>query len=230
MQLSAGDTVGPYKILASIGAGGKRAVFPAIDTQHVHSLAKVAGPLLARVPIAAWPAPVSRLTGVLTPLAMVPLRTTSSAGGANIRILFKILDDTESLGGDVAECGVWRGRTFVAMALRLQQRGSGRRIWGFDSFEGFDTDVPHNFKDTSADLVIAKINSFRLRNAEVVSGQFEDSFSKTSNRRFSFVHLDCDVYESYQQCLNFFYPRLLPGGVMLFDEYNDPDWPGAKQR
>ena len=30
-------------------------------------------------------------------------------------------------------------------------------------------------------------------------------------------------------CLDFFYPRMVPGGIILFDEYNDPAWPGANR-
>jgi O-methyltransferase len=43
------------------------------------------------------------------------------------------------------------------------------------------------------------------------------------------VHLDCVIYESYMQCLKFFYPRLVRGGVIVVDEYNDPPWPGCTQ-
>ncbi|GAB4243638.1 MAG: hypothetical protein OHK005_08110 [Candidatus Methylacidiphilales bacterium] len=44
---------------------------------------------------------------------------------------------------------------------------------------------------------------------------------------FSFVHLDCDIYESYQTCLERLYPRMVPGGIILFDEYRSRVWPGA---
>ena len=47
--------------------------------------------------------------------------------------------------------------------------------------------------------------------------------------KFCFASLDCDIYESYKECLEFFYPRLVPGGVVLFDEYNDPPWPGCNK-
>src|SRR5207244_6009322 len=49
-----------------------------------------------------------------------------------------------SIPGDVAECGVWRGRSLVAMGLYLQQQGSRKTIFGFDSFQGFDASVQHD--------------------------------------------------------------------------------------
>ena len=41
--------------------------------------------------------------------------------------------------------------------------------------------------------------------------------------------LDCELYESYKICLEFFYPRLTEGGIILLNEYNDPPWPGCKK-
>lgn len=46
---------------------------------------------------------------------------------------------------------------------------------------------------------------------------------------FFFVHLDVDLYSSYETCLPYFYKRLVSGGVIGFDEYNDPKWFGAKE-
>ncbi len=39
-------------------------------------------------------------------------------------------------------------------------------------------------------------------------------------RRFSFVHLDVDLYESTLAGLEYFYPRLIPGGVILSHDYS----------
>jgi O-methyltransferase len=192
-------------------------------------LAKAVGPVLGRVPLSLWPRSVSRITGVLTPQAILPHPTPSASGGANIRMLVEFLDRTAAVQGDVAECGVWRGRTLIAMALYLKQRHSSKILWGFDSFKGFDHATPHNFKNASASLVEEKVGIFRLANVNIVPGYFRESLHTVADRNFSFVHLDCDIYESYKECLAFFYPRLSSKGVILFDEYNDPDWPGANR-
>jgi hypothetical protein len=193
------------------------------------ALTKAVGAILRQVPLSMWPAVVSRRTGVLTPRAVAPLASPASSGGANVRILLDFLDKTRALEGGVAECGVWRGRTLIAMGLYLKQQGSAKTVWGFDSFAGFDENTPHNFRDTSLQFVEQKVSIFGLTNVKIVPGYFKDSFGAMENQRFSFVHIDCDVYDSYVECLNFFYPRMSPKGVMLFDEYDDPDWPGAKQ-
>src|SRR5579871_2772568 len=109
-------------------------------------LSKTAGSILSHIPLSTWPPVISRRTGVLTPRAMIPLPHPASSGGANIKMLFDFLDRTASIDGGIAECGVWRGRTLVAMGLYLKQHGSSKKLWGFDSFAGFDVDVPHNFQ------------------------------------------------------------------------------------
>jgi hypothetical protein len=58
-------------------------------------------------------------------------------------------------------------------------------------------------------------------------GSSRKPVDRCADRVFSFVHLDCDIYESYKQCLEFFYLRLTPGAIVLFDEYNDPEWLGC---
>lgn len=208
------------------------------------ALAGFSGSFLRYVPIARWPPAVSRLTGVLVPQAMVPHKQPGSAGGANIKILLEFLDRTAGLEGGIAECGVWRGRTFVAMALYLKQKGIPKTIFGFDSFQGFDASVEtdislggadvnvkklRGFDDTSYALVQRKAGAFHLENFRIEPGFFQESLPRCEGEKFCFVHLDCDLYESYAVCLDFFYPRMVSGGIILFDEYNDPGWPGANR-
>lgn len=41
--------------------------------------------------------------------------------------------------------------------------------------------------------------------------------------------LDCDLYESYKMCLSRLYPRIVPGGWIIFDEYFSAKYPGARR-
>jgi O-methyltransferase len=47
------------------------------------------------------------------------------------------------------------------------------------------------------------------------------------DRTYCFIHVDCDIYESHLDCLNLLYDRLVPGGIVVFDDYAQPKWPGA---
>ncbi len=50
-----------------------------------------------------------------------------------------------------------------------------------------------------------------------------------SDARFAFVHVDVDLYQPTRDAIDFFYPRLLPGGILLFDDYGFMTCPGARR-
>jgi len=146
------------------------------------------------------------------------------------------------LDGDLAECGVYRGETLIPLGLYLKQNHMNKKIFGFDSFEGFGElahpDAAENATirehslctNTSYEMVRAKITRLNLsERVFIIKGFFSTSLSYVHDRQFCFVHLDCDLYESYKTCLNFFYQRMVSGGVILLDEYNDPPWPGCNR-
>lgn len=128
------------------------------------------------------------------------------------------------------------------MAVWATQENLNKTFFGFDSFEGFAGSIvkdqwlggadieykrPGGMNETSYELVASKVKSFRLQNVQLRKGFFEHTLPEVSGKQFSFVHLDCDAYDAYRECLSFFYPRMNTGGVILLDEYNDPPWPGC---
>ena len=65
-------------------------------------------------------------------------------------------------------------------------------------------------------------------NIFIIDGKFPETSNIINNNVFSFVHVDVDVYKSVMDCCLFFYPRLMKGGILLFDDYGDYSCPGAK--
>ncbi len=191
------------------------------------------------------PAWFGKLHEISVPRGVKPAPKPDPASNANINVILDLLDATASVEGDVAECGVFRGATLVPIARYLLETNSNKRVFGFDSFQGFGEEIaidlalggkenpykrPHGFDQTSHDLVAAKIHYFGVgSHVTIVAGFFADTLSQVADRKFSLVHLDCDIYESYRQCLEFFHPRMTSGGVILLDEYNDPPWPGCNK-
>jgi hypothetical protein len=200
-------------------------------------------PLVAGRPIEQCPGWLGTLHNIKVPGNIAPNPVESTAGSANIRIIFRLLESTLGLGGDVAECGVWQGSTLIPTGLFLRRHAPAKTLFGFDSFEGLNDTVARDvvlggeederkqvggFSNTSLDNVQRQVLRFGLdRTVRLVPGYFQNTLPRFGGEQFCFVHLDCVIYESYRTCLEFFYPRMVRGGVILLDEYNDPPWPGC---
>src|SRR5277367_390274 len=138
-------------------------------------------------PLESWPPIVGRLHDLATPRGVVPHLTAQPVGSANINILLQVIRRTAGVDGDVAECGVFRGQTIVPMAIFLRQEKIAKRIFGFDSFEGFPDSIKDDIatggaelydkrvggmNETSLELVKRKLDTFDLSNVELIQGFF----------------------------------------------------------
>jgi hypothetical protein len=194
-------------------------------------------------PVSNWPKWASDLLEINTPANLPRKVTLSAAGGSDINIILALLDRTREVPGDVAECGVFKGSSLASIALYLRNNRLAKHVFGLDSFQGFDESVQKDialggaadvekrvggFEATSLAGVTAKLAGLGLLDAvTLIPGYFAETLQKLSERKFSFVHLDCDIYDSYRQTLEFFYHRMSFGGIILLDEYDDPPWPGC---
>jgi hypothetical protein len=228
MQMTGGISFGIEK--------GSKAVARKLLQAATQSLAK-------RWPIESFPPWLGTIHCLRVPKNVRKKATAGAGGGANVLIIFRLLEPALSLEGHIAECGVFQGSTLISMGLFVRQRMSSKMVLGFDSFEGLDQTVKFDlelggdhdhrktiggFSDTSYQDLVKRIRQFDLTSTvSITKGYFQDTLPRCVNDQFCFVHLDCVIYESYKQCLDFFYRRLVKGGVILFDEYNDPPWPGC---
>jgi O-methyltransferase len=152
-----------------------------------------------------------------------------------IILLLRTIVEKE-IEGDFVELGVYKGFT-----ARLMHHYAPERVLHlFDTFEGFpdqsmqaDKDKADNpitkklFKDTSVEGV-KKLIFPQNDNVHFYPGFFPDTIPEGFNeKRFSFVHLDADLYEPVLDGLKFFYDRMSPGGFILVHDYNA--WIGARQ-
>jgi hypothetical protein len=60
-------------------------------------------------------------------------------------------------------------------------------------------------------------------------GWIPDVFIGIPQRRYRFVHVDVDLYMPTKASLEFFFPQMVPNGVIVVDDYGFTSWPGAKQ-
>ena len=139
------------------------------------------------------------------------------------------LDATRRCSGELAECGVYKGGT----AKILAELAGERPLHLFDTFQGMpetdperDLHRPGDFADTDLQSVQAYLSAHK--NVTCVPGFVPDSLEVIRDLRFCFVHIDRDIYFAIKSACEFFYPRMQPGGMLLFDDYGYSSCPGAR--
>ena len=149
--------------------------------------------------------------------------------GQNMGLLLEFIETTKDLEGNILELGTYKGGTTIMFAKLLQELKSKKRIFACDTFTGFpydDLDPTEqnkigNLRDTSFEHVSEKFKKFNVNDKiSIIKGKFEDTlFQKLSDQKFSFVLFDADLYKSTKFALDFVYPRLINGGIMVFQDY-----------
>ena len=169
---------------------------------------------------------------------------------AHIELFQKIRD----LPGSIVECGVFKGSSLMTFVKLLDIYSPGdtlRRVIGFDTFTGFvGLDAKDGQPDTRRDKVVGGFNSVdfkpaleraiaiaksdsmipRFSRVELVEGDVVKTlpaFVKANpGLRISLLHLDVDLYEPTLAALECLYPLVVPGGIVLLDEYGMEGFPG----
>jgi O-methyltransferase len=160
------------------------------------------------------------------------VRTRTLVDEARAQTLYQLARHAVCLDGDIAEIGVFRGGTAKLLAHVADERG--RKLHLFDTFAGMPkTDVGRDllgegdFHDTSLESVRQFLSGYR---APVFHpGEFPGTSEPVAGGRFALVHCDADIAASVEACCEFFYPRLVRGGVFVFDDYGFTSTPGAKR-
>lgn len=149
----------------------------------------------------------------------------------------RLAEEAARLGvsGAVAELGVYRGD----FSAELSRMFPDRKIYLYDTFAGFDArdlaagggeDGPRaaswDFSGTSVELVLGKM--LYPERVIVRAGYFPESIAESDfGGKFAAVSLDADLYGPTRAGLEFFYPRLSPGGFMILDDFESRQFPGA---
>jgi hypothetical protein len=139
----------------------------------------------------------------------------------------------EGIEGDIAELGVYQGGT--ATVLATIARRLRRTAYLFDTYSGFDdgdlvgvdAGFSKGFTDTSLSAVRAIVGE---ENTRFIKGYFPQTVSEIpDDSRFCLVHLDCDLYAPLRSALEYFYPRMAPGGYLIMHDYSSLHWGGAEK-
>ena len=87
-----------------------------------------------------------------------------------------------------------------------------------------------DFEDNNLDLIKKKIKYLELDNIVLIQGNFSETMKESHGvRKIMSAVIDCDLYQSYLDSLNFIWPRLSLGGFIHLDEYYSLKFPGARR-
>lgn len=167
--------------------------------------------------------------------------------------MYEIFKRILPVKGSIVECGVFRGfgtMSWAKLSAILEPENLTRRIYGFDTFAGFPSLAPQdvsanpNSPNQVGDLhansyaelleLIAAYDQDRylghIPKVELIKGDICQTIPSFLNSHqhllVSMLFLDMDLYEPTLAALKAFVPRMPAGGLIVFDELDNPKWPG----
>jgi len=154
---------------------------------------------------------------------------TGSWGHASIRwrahVILWAIESVKALPGDFAECGVNRGGLSRAIVEHPSWAAANRRFYLLDTFQGFDPrflpeDIDHwRYPDVYAEVV----STFsKFPGVEIVRGAVPDTLNEVKSNQFAFVHIDMNAAVPEVAALEFFWPKIVSGGILILDDYGFP--------
>lgn len=135
--------------------------------------------------------------------------------------------EMENIPGDFAELGVYKGESARAIHCMAPMR----TLHLFDTFTGFEKHdlagetgeaaayTENHFADTS----VKKVLEFIAGDPEKIkihAGYFPATAQSLGHLGFAFVSIDADLYQPTKAGLDYFYPRLSPGGIIMVHDFN----------
>jgi Macrocin-O-methyltransferase (TylF) len=166
----------------------------------------------------------------------------------------ELFQRTLGVPGDIAELGVYRGLGLMTWANLLEAFCIGDRtktVFGFDNWAGFTHFAPEDGAEKEqagksvggfnpADFKRELLSAIDIYDSDrfvpwkprikLIDGDIAQTvpafLDENPGVRLSLVHFDCDLYEPTLAALHAIWPKLSRGGIMMFDEYGIPDWPG----
>lgn len=127
--------------------------------------------------------------------------------------------------GDFVECGVYRGFS-VAVSARCVDFGRRAKQWYlYDTFSGVPADqlnANHHSESRYAEAGLFETCRARFAaypNVQVVRGRVPEVLQQRAPEKVAFLHLDMNSAQAELGALEFFWPRLAPGAIVLLDDY-----------
>jgi O-methyltransferase len=169
-----------------------------------------------------------------------PLRAHTMIGMTRLNNLQYCIEEVlgDNVPGDFIETGVWRGGACIFMRGVLEAYyARDRTVWMADSFCGFppsfgldrEDDIAlasqpdQEYLSVTLKEVVRNFQHYGLMDhqVKVIVGWFENTLPGPI-KRLSILRLDSDLYKSTMDSIVPLYPRLMPGGFCIVDDWNVP--------
>lgn len=140
--------------------------------------------------------------------------------------------------GNVAEVGVWKGN----FARYINKYFCQRKLYLFDTFEGFEEQrlakdidqvwgqeldfLEHKYENPEWENIL---NDFPYPENCIIRKGYFPYTAEGIEDIFAFVSLDVDVYAGTKSGLDFFWPRMVSGGMIMIHDYNSNGCPGVME-
>ena len=137
---------------------------------------------------------------------------------------------------DFVELGCWKGQSAYIISRLIKESKKKINFHIFDSFKGISSatgkdkilyKIENNFTSSESFLNNDVLKDFKF--TRTYAGWIPSRFKEIKNKKFSFVNIDLCMYEPTFESLNFFFPRLIKGGVMFSNSYNSKIFPGESK-
>lgn len=138
--------------------------------------------------------------------------------------LWNLTQQMKEDDGDIIEVGVWRGGT--AGILGCANKNGRGELYFADTFSGVvkagiaDTLYKGGeHANTSQEIVKSLFKQLDIRDYQLLVGIFPDDFKYFPSYSIKICHIDVDTYLSAKEIVDFIWPRVIKGGVIIFDDY-----------
>jgi predicted O-methyltransferase YrrM len=152
--------------------------------------------------------------------------------------LYEAYKMTLGVAGHIAEVGVFKGAgsLFFAKMTQIFEPSSLTLVHGFDWFKGAKTTEEEKYVVDGECLgdynqIVKLIRAqgldsiVHIHNLDVTK-DLDSFFQENAHMQFKLVFLDCGTYDVVSSSLKHFWPRLISGGIMIFDHFSHEFAPG----
>jgi len=141
----------------------------------------------------------------------------------------------KQLKGDFVECGVYRGSLAMSNITYIDFKTlNDRKYYLFDTFCGVDEefctgDEYLRLRDAYPDCYEFVVNSFKkYPNVVIIKGPVPKTLSQVYIEKVAYLSLDMNCALPELEALKYFWPKLVPGGIVVLDDYGWPTFENQK--